>query len=61
IRAAPAALECLRHTTWQGGPAREIIRGEGLGVYVRSDAGNPTNLHIDQQRMDAVGRMGGHT
>ena len=32
-----------------------------LGVYVRSDAVNPANLHIDQQLMDAVGRMGGHT
>ena len=33
----------------------------GLGVYIRSDAVNPSNLHIDQQLMDAVGRMGGHT
>lgn len=32
-----------------------------LGVYVRSDAVNLENLHIDQQLMDAVGRMGGHT
>ncbi|MBB6509400.1 flavin reductase (DIM6/NTAB) family NADH-FMN oxidoreductase RutF [Rhizobium soli] len=61
ILAAPAALECRRHTTLQVGPAREIILGEVLGVYVRSDAVNPSNLHIDQQLMDAVGRMGGHT
>jgi len=61
ILAAPAALECRRHTTLQVGPAREIILGEVLGVYVRSDAVNPSNLHIDQQMMDAVGRMGGHT
>jgi flavin reductase (DIM6/NTAB) family NADH-FMN oxidoreductase RutF len=61
ILAAPAALECRRHTTLQVGPAREIILGEVLGVYVRSDAVNPANLHIDQQLMDAVGRMGGHT
>jgi flavin reductase (DIM6/NTAB) family NADH-FMN oxidoreductase RutF len=61
IISAPAALECRRHTTLQVGPAREIILGEVVGVYVRSDAVNPANLHIDQQLMDAVGRMGGNT
>lgn len=61
ILAAPAALECRRHTTLQVGPAREIILGEVVGVFVRSDAVNPSNLHIDQQMMDAVGRMGGYT
>lgn len=61
ILAAPAALECRRHTTLQVGPAREIILGEVVGVYVRSDAVNPDNLHIDQQLMDAIGRMGGNT
>jgi flavin reductase (DIM6/NTAB) family NADH-FMN oxidoreductase RutF len=61
ILAAPAALECRRHTTLQVGPAREIILGEVVGVFVRRDAVNPANLHIDQQMMDAVGRMGGHT
>jgi flavin reductase (DIM6/NTAB) family NADH-FMN oxidoreductase RutF len=61
ILAAPAALECRRHTTLQVGPAREIILGEVVGVFVRSDAVDPSNLHIDQQIMDAVGRMGGHT
>ncbi|MFK3779571.1 flavin reductase family protein [Agrobacterium sp. NPDC089420] len=61
ILAAPAALECRRHTTLQVGPAREIILGEVVGVFVRSDAVNSSNLHIDQHLMDAVGRMGGHT
>ncbi|MFP3546617.1 flavin reductase family protein [Rhizobium sp. SIMBA_035] len=61
ILAAPAALECRRHTTLQVGPAREIILGEVVGVFVRSDAVDASNLHIDQQMMDAVGRMGGHT
>jgi flavin reductase (DIM6/NTAB) family NADH-FMN oxidoreductase RutF len=61
ILAAPAALECRRHTTLQVGAAREIILGEVVGVYVRSDAVNPENLHIDQQLMDAIGRMGGNT
>ncbi len=61
ILAAPAALECRLHSTLQVGPAREIILGEVVGVFVRSDAVNTANLHIDQQLMDAVGRMGGHT
>jgi flavin reductase (DIM6/NTAB) family NADH-FMN oxidoreductase RutF len=61
ILAAPAVLECRRHTTLQVGPAREIILGEVVGVYVRSDVVNPDNLHIDQQLMDAIGRMGGNT
>lgn len=61
ILAAPAALECRRHTTIEVGPAREIVLGEVLGVHVRSDAVNVDNFHIDQQLMDAVGRMGGNT
>jgi flavin reductase (DIM6/NTAB) family NADH-FMN oxidoreductase RutF len=61
ILSAPAALECRRHTTLQVGAAREIILGEVVGVYIRSDAVNPENMHIDQQLMDAVGRMGGNT
>ena len=54
IIAAPAALECRRHTTLQVGPAREIILGEVVGVFVRSDAINSSNLHIDQQFMDCL-------
>lgn len=61
ILAAPAALECRRHTILQVGPAREIVLGEVLGVFVRSDAVNPANHHIDQTLMDAVGRLGGHS
>ncbi|KGD74868.1 flavin reductase [Tatumella morbirosei] len=61
ILSAPAALECRRHTILQVGAAREIILGEVVGVYIRSDAVNSANLHIDQKIMDAVGRMGGNT
>ncbi|WP_413989154.1 flavin reductase family protein [Labrys okinawensis] len=61
ILAAPAALECRRHTTLQVGPAREIILGEVLGIHIRSEVVNPTNLHVDQELMDAVGRMGGYS
>ena len=61
ILAAPAALECRLHSVLRISPAREIILGEVVGLFVRSDALNPSNLHIDQQVMDVVGRMGGHT
>jgi hypothetical protein len=33
----------------------------GGGVHVRSDAVNFANLHIDQLKMDAVGRLVGHS
>ena len=61
ILEAPAALECRRYMTLELGPAREIILGQVLAVYVRSDAVNASNLHIDQMKMDAVGRLGGHS
>lgn len=61
ILAAPAALECRRYMTLQISPAREIILGEVLGVFVRTDAVDPWSLHIDQHRMDAIGRLGGHS
>ncbi|RFB79045.1 flavin reductase family protein [Methylovirgula sp. 4M-Z18] len=61
ILAAPAALECRRHTTLQVGPAREIILGEVLGVFIRSDAVDASKFYVDQNLMDAVGRMGGYS
>jgi flavin reductase (DIM6/NTAB) family NADH-FMN oxidoreductase RutF len=61
ILEAPAALECRRYMTLELGPAREIILGEVVALYVRSDAVDPASHHIDQMKMDAVGRMGGHT
>jgi len=61
ILEAPVALECRRYMTLELGPAREIILGQVIGLYVRSDALDPSNLHIDQLKIDAVGRLGGHT
>jgi flavin reductase (DIM6/NTAB) family NADH-FMN oxidoreductase RutF len=60
ILEAPAALECRRYMTLEVGRAREIILGEVLGVFIREDAVDPASLHIDQIKMDAIGRMGGH-
>jgi len=61
ILEAPAALECKRYMTLELGPAREIILGQVVGLYVRTDALDMSNLHIDQLKIDAVGRLGGHT
>lgn len=61
ILEAPAALECKRYMTLELGHAREIILGEVLGVFVREDAVDRESLHVDQVKMDAIGRMGGHT
>jgi len=60
ILEAPAALECRRYMTLEVGRSREIILGEVLGVFIRSDAVNPANKHVDQRAMDAIGRLGGH-
>jgi len=60
ILEAPAALECKRYITLEIGKSREIILGEVLGVFIRNDCVNPLNKHVDQKRMDAVGRLGGH-
>lgn len=61
ILAAPAALECRRYMTLQISAAREIILGEVVGAFVRSDAIDPETLYVDQQKMDAVGRLGGRS
>jgi len=60
ILTAPAVLECKRYMTLEVGKAREIILGEVLGVHVRADAVDE-RLHVDQQKMDAIGRLGGHS
>lgn len=61
ILSAPAALECRKYMTLEIGKAREIILGEVVGLFVRSSALDPSNLHIDQHAMDAIGRLGGHS
>jgi flavin reductase (DIM6/NTAB) family NADH-FMN oxidoreductase RutF len=60
ILEAPAALECKRYMTLEVGKAREIILGQVVGLFVREDAVDMQNLHIDQIKMDAIGRLGGH-
>ena len=57
---APAALECRRMMTLELGPAREIVLGEVIGMFVRNDLVDPVSLHVNQPAMDAVGRLGGH-
>lgn len=61
VLVASAALECRRYMTLEVGKAREIILGEVVGPYVRADALDSDNFHIDQHAMDAIGRLGGHS
>ena len=60
IVSAPAALECRRHMTIEVGKAREIVLGEVLGIHIRADIVDPARLYVDQIKMDAIGRLGGH-
>ena len=60
IAEAPAALECRRYMTIPVGKSREIILGLVLGCFVREGAVNPITKHVDQRKMDAIGRLGGH-
>ena len=60
IISAPAALECRRHMTIEVGKAREIVLGQVLGIHIRADIVDPARLHVDQIKMDAIGRLGGH-
>lgn len=60
IVSAPAALECRRHMTIEVGKAREIVLGEVLGIHIRADIIDPARLYVDQIKMDAIGRLGGH-
>jgi hypothetical protein len=48
---------------WKSVPSNSgrIILGEVVGVFIREDAVDPVSLHIDQLKMDAIGRMGGHS
>ena len=60
LRKRPAALECRRYMTIEVGKSREIILGLVLGCFVREGAVNPITKHVDQRKMDAIGRLGGH-
>jgi hypothetical protein len=42
------------------GRSREIILGEVLGMFIRADTVDPDTKHVDQRKMDAIGRLGGH-
>jgi flavin reductase (DIM6/NTAB) family NADH-FMN oxidoreductase RutF len=61
IAEAPAALECRRYLTLEVGKSREIILGLVLGCFVREGAVDPVRKYVDQRKMDALGRLGGHS
>jgi flavin reductase (DIM6/NTAB) family NADH-FMN oxidoreductase RutF len=60
IAEAPASLECRRYMTLEVGKSREIVLGLVLGCFVRGGVVNPDNRRVDQRKMDAIGRLGGH-
>jgi flavin reductase (DIM6/NTAB) family NADH-FMN oxidoreductase RutF len=60
IAEAPASLECRRYVTLEVGKSREIILGLVLGCFVREGTVDPVRKHVDQRKMDALGRLGGH-
>jgi len=60
IAEAPVAFECRRHITLELGRSREIILGLVLAVHIRADIVDSERFYVDQQGLDAVGRMGGH-
>ena len=60
IREAPVAFECRRYMTLEVGKSREIILGKVLRMHIRPDLVDLERFHVDQDAIDAVGRMGGH-
>lgn len=60
IGQAPAAFECLHHTTLGIGNSREIILGEVVYAHFRADTVDAARHYVDPVALDAVGRMGGH-
>ncbi len=56
---APAALECVRHTTLELGVRREIVVGEVKALAVRFDLVDQETLDIDPLGLDTIGRLGG--
>ena len=60
IGEAPVALECRRYVGVAVGRSREIVLGEVLAAHIRSDLVDPQTCYVDQDGLDAIGRMGGH-
>ena len=54
----PAALECRHHSSLLIGQNR-VILGEVVALYLRDDAVNAENFHVESRDLDLIGRMGG--
>ena len=59
IGEAPAALECIRHTTLELGVRREIVVGEVKAIAIRPDLIDGDTMKVDSFGLDAIGRLGG--
>lgn len=58
ILTAPLAMECRLHSSIELGPARDVIIGSILGLFVRSTAVDADGRFI-QQELDVITRVGG--
>jgi len=58
IAEAPAALECVEHTTLEIGHSR-VILGRVLHIYVKDEFVDPAGPYIRAEALHAIGRMNG--
>lgn len=58
IAQSPASLECREHSTLCIGCNR-IVLGEVLHLHIRDDLVDAERLHVDGQKLRAIGRMHG--
>lgn len=60
IAQSPVQIECKRLVSLSlGGAGRTLVIGEVLALHATEGVVDPTNLHVDQSKMDLVGRMRG--
>ena len=57
---APAALECMRHTTLELGNRREIVVGEVKAFAIRQGLIDEKTLSVNHVGLDTIGRLGGN-
>ncbi len=55
---APISLECREHTTLLIG-RNQLVVGEVLGLWCEDQFVDREKLHVDSEKLDLIGRMGG--
>jgi len=60
IALSPVQLECRRLVSLSlGGAGRTLVIGEVLALHAAEGVVDPSNLHVDQSKLNLVGRMRG--